>query len=267
MDVCGESSAVGDRQTRSVLIDPAELRVILASLSQELERPLLSLRAGLELVLSGPSRAVCETRREHVTTMSVLCDELLCLSQAHLDYANLARDDLGPSVGQYTLSALIQEVQRRFHEVAAQRSIRLTCHLEGDDAAIETDACRVQRILGNLVENALRYTNAGGGVEVIGGLSRDGWFVRVADDGPGIPAGDCDRVFEPLYRLPRDEASGSEGKGLGLSICRDMVAQLGGTIRLESSEGVGTRVSIHFLATQRGGPGLSVGEGPADATP
>ena len=88
---------------------------------------------------------------------------------------------------------------------------------------VVTDASRCQQIFGNLVSNALKYTPVGGRVRVTGRAEADSWSVIVSDSGPGIPAESLDRVFEPFFRLSRDEHSVIEGSGLGLAICRELV--------------------------------------------
>ena len=103
-----------------------------------------------------------------------------------------------------------------------------------------TDASLCQQIFGNLVSNAIKYTPRGGHVRVEAQSGPDDWCVTVSDDGPGIPADSLDRVFEPFFRLPRDEHSRIEGNGLGLSICRELTERLSGTIILDSTVGVGT---------------------------
>ena len=83
-------------------------------------------------------------------------------------------------------------------------------------------------------------------MRVTGRVDADSWSVTVDDSGPGIPPDAIDMVFEPFFRLARDEHSGVEGNGLGLAICREMVAQLRGEIALSSVVGQGTSVTVRF---------------------
>ena len=109
-----------------------------------------------------------------------------------------------------------------------------------------TDASLCQQIFGNLISNALKYTPRGGRITVEGTVEDDHWRLAVIDDGPGIPADSLDKVFEPFYRLPRDEHSRIEGNGLGLAICRELTERLGGAISLESSPGGGTTALVRL---------------------
>ena len=227
-------------------IEHAEIRSLLTNLSHELCRPLISLRAGFDLLLGDAARPILDEQRGHVLTMAAMCDELLRLTRSYLDYAALVQGVRPLRFGSFTLGALIREVDRQFAPEAKERRIQWACTLDGADALVTTDASRCQQIFGNVVANALKYTPEGGKVHTI--ARRDGawWQVLVSDNGPGIPREAIDRVFVPFYRLPRDEKSRIEGNGLGLAICREMVGQLGGSITLDSGQGRGTCVNVRF---------------------
>ena len=227
-------------------IGDAELRTVLSHLSHELSRPLVSLRAGFDLLLTDTLQPITDEQRGHVQTMVTLCDELLRLTRSYLDYAGLVQGARPLSYGSFTIGALIHEVSRQFAEAAAARRISWSCELQGPDCTVVTDVSRCQQILGNLVANALKYTPEGGRVRVTAQLDGRRWKAVVSDTGPGIPAEALNKVFEPFFRLARDEHSKIEGNGLGLSICREMVKQLGGEIAISSVIGQGTRVNVEF---------------------
>lgn len=228
------------------LIAHDELRTILSNLSHELCRPLISLRAGFDLLLGDVAQPISHDQRGHMQTMVVLCDELLRLTRSYLDYAGLVQGTRPLCYGSFTIGALIREIDRQFKPDAVSRRIGWDCVLEGPDAVVETDASRCQQIFGNIVANALKYTPAGGHVRVVARQESDHWLVMVSDSGPGIPSEALAKVFEPFYRLSRDEHSGIEGSGLGLAICREMVDQMGGGIAIHSGVGQGTRVVVRF---------------------
>jgi signal transduction histidine kinase len=228
------------------LIEHAELRSLLSNLSHELCRPLISLRAGFDLLLSDAGRPISHDQRGHVQTMVSLCDDLLRLTRSYLDYAGLIQGTRPLCYGAFTISALVREIDRQFASLAATRRIAWECVLEGLDATVTTDASRCQQIFGNLVANALKYTPEGGEVRLTARYEGERWFVVVSDSGPGIPTESIAKVFEPFYRLSRDERSGVEGSGLGLAICREMVDQMWGEITIKSVIGQGTRVTVEL---------------------
>jgi signal transduction histidine kinase len=231
--------------TRS-LVAHSELRSILSNLSHELCRPLISLRAGFDLLLGEASAPVSPDQRGHIQTMIVLCDDLLRLTRSYLDYAGLVQGTRPLCYGSFTVGAMIREIDRQFAPDAAARRIGWECALEGSDSSVTTDASRCQQIFGNIVANALKYTPDGGDVRVSGRVDGDYWVTTIADSGSGIPSDALTKVFEPFYRLSRDERSGVEGSGLGLAICREMVDQLGGDIAISSAVGQGTRVTVRL---------------------
>ncbi len=235
-------------------IDHRELRSILSNLSHELCRPLDSMRAGFDLLLSETPSAISHDQRGHLMTMVSLCDDLLRLTRSYLDYAGIVQGSPTLCVGSFTMAALIGEIDRQFAPVARARGIAWESGASHPEALVITDASRCQQIFGNLVSNALKYTPVGGRVRVAGSAETDSWSVIVSDSGPGIPSDSLERVFEPFFRLPRDEHSPIEGNGLGLAICRELVSQLGGEVALSSEVGLGTSVTVRFPIATAGSP-------------
>jgi len=234
------------RGNNQLLIDRGELRSVLSNLSHELCRPLISLKAGFDLLLGEPAATFTPDQRSHLLTMVTLCNDLLELTRSYLDYAGIVQGSRPLCLGQYTIGALIHEISRQFGPTAAARHIHWEARVETPEASVRTDASRCQQILGNLVSNALKYTPVGGRVHVSGKVEAESWSVTVADSGPGIPPDAIELVFEPFFRLARDEHSGVEGNGVGLAICRELVAQLQGDITLTSVIGEGTSVTVRF---------------------
>ena len=189
---------------------------ILANLSQELCRPLISLRMGFDLLLANTDPPLSGDLRGHVDTMVGLCEELLSLTRGYLDYASLVQGTRPFSLGTYTVSALIREIDRQFALVASARKIAWECRLEGADATVVTDASRFQQILGNLVGNALNFTPEGGSTQVSARLDDDHWIIVVADTGAGIPGDQIERVFEPFYRFGRNGRAARRRQRFGL---------------------------------------------------
>jgi len=244
MDSAPERVPAVDPAPAQPPIGSDELRSVLWNLSHELCRPLISLKMGFDLLLNDATNSISAEQRGHVFSMVDLCDDLLHLTRSYLDYAGLVQGTRPLSLGTYTVGALVREIGRQFAADASARRIGWRCALVGPDAAVTTDASRCQQIFGNLASNALKYTPAGGEVRVAARVDDRGWSVTVTDDGPGVPEEHRERVFEPFFRMARDDQSRVEGSGLGLAICRELVHQLGGEIELRS-EG-GTEVAVRF---------------------
>jgi signal transduction histidine kinase len=246
-------------------IDRGELRWAFSSLSHELCRPLTSLKAGFDLLLGEPAAAFTPDQRSHLLTMVTLCNDMLQLTRSYLDYAGIVQGSRPLCLGTFTIGALIHEIARQFAPTAAARHIHWESRVAPPESLVVTDASRCQQILGNLVSNALKYTPMGGRVRVCGKAEGDSWSVTVSDSGPGIPPDAIEMVFQPFFRLARDEHSSVEGNGLGLAICRELVTQLDGTITLSSVVGEGTSVTIVFpMEVHSPGPhGAARGDAPS----
>lgn len=225
--------------------DRRELHDLLCGLSGELCRPLASLRMGFDLMLGGGAPAFSPAQAGHVATMRGLCDDLLRLTRSYLDYAEVIRDSRPPCLGAYSLGALVREVDRTFGGAAREKGLAWSADAVDGDVLVTTDASRCQQILAALVSNALKFTPTGGRVRVVGEVGDASWSLTVTDDGPGMAPDEVHRVFEPFYRLTRDEHS-AEGNGLGLPIASELAAQLGGRIELRSREGEGVAAVAIF---------------------
>lgn len=248
MDALSEDSSGAGSSADRPGFDHDELQAFLTNLSHDLGRSLISLRAGFDLLLGDVRCPMATEQRGHVQTMVRLCDDLLGLTRNYLDYAGLLQGARPLCYGTFTIGALIREIDRQFAGRAASRRIAWECSVEGPDATVTTDASRCQQVFGNLVANALKFTPEGGQIRLKGGRDGDHWSVVISDNGPGIPRESLNRVFEPFFRVPRNEGTASDGNGLGLAICREMVGQMGGEIVLDSTVGQGTSARVRLPA-------------------
>jgi len=226
--------------------DNTSLQCVLAGLRHEISRPLDALRSGIDVLCADECQGITPTQRRHLETMVVVCDDLMRLTHGYFDYACLVEGAPPLRLGTFTLKKLIDDVRKTFAPAAAARRIAWRCGFEDQNATLHTDFMRCQQICGHLVANALKYTGSGGSVCVSARSQGHAWEVCVSDNGPGIPAEFHARVFEPFFRLARDEQCDVEGCGLGLAISRAIVDQLGGTIEILGQEGPGTHLRVQL---------------------
>lgn len=148
------------------------------------------------------------------------------------------------------LKLLVEEVVGDFFDLAATRGLELSVDLPDTAIMVEIDPNRVRQILGNLVSNAVKYTDHGS-VLVRAGLSQEAGkvhaLVGVIDTGPGIPADQQERIFEEFTRL---EPGLAQGAGVGLSISRRLARAMGGDITVQSEIGRGSTFTLLLPATQ-----------------
>ena len=216
----------------------------LADAAHELRTPLTALRAEIDVALRRDReparyRQVLESNREEIVRLSELIDGLLTLARAD------AGESIRPTVPLDSVPLAVQAVER-FRPLALERGIDLKFSPEGGPGAtipVRADARSVERILDNLLSNALRHTDAGGRVTVSGRAVGSQAILEVADTGTGIPPAHVARVFDRFYRV---ESGRGAGAGLGLAIVKALVEALGGDVRLESELGRGTRVEVRL---------------------
>jgi signal transduction histidine kinase len=145
------------------------------------------------------------------------------------------------------LDEIIRQVVERFETSALEHRISLKFQRAGGSAVtVAATAEGLDRILNNLISNAVKYTPAGGRVTV--SLSTDDGvaLLEVADTGIGIPEESLKHLYEEFYRAPNAKAEVKEGTGLGLSIARDLVIRYGGQISVQSQVGQGTSFVLTF---------------------
>jgi signal transduction histidine kinase len=214
-------------------------RQLVAAASHDLRTPLASLRLLVESIDDGVATGETRDRylkeiRTHVGVLSDLVDDLFELSR-------IEAGDISWTLRQVKLHDLIGDTVAAMQASAGERGVSLAAELPAGDLVARANSEKVQRVLFNLIQNAIRHTPADGSITVRARASAGGVEVEVADDGEGVPAGDGERVFEAFYR--GDAARGEDGAGLGLAISRAIVEAHGGRIWLEDG-GPGTRV--HF---------------------
>jgi signal transduction histidine kinase len=228
--------AMEERSRREI---EAARRQLVAAASHDLRTPLASLRLLVESIDDGVATGETRDRylkeiRTHVGVLSDLIDDLFELSR-------IEAGDISWTMRQVKLRELIGDTVAAMRAPAAERGVSLAAELPASELVASANAEKVQRVLFNLIQNAIRHTPADGSVTVRARSAAGGVEVEVADNGEGIPAGDGERVFEAFYR--GDAARGEEGAGLGLAISRAIVEAHGGKIWFEDGA-PGTRV--HF---------------------
>jgi signal transduction histidine kinase len=174
----------------------------------------------------------------HVQVLGDLIDDLFELSR-------LESGDLRWSMEQVALGALVRDAVEAMRPQATASSVAVRAVLDAGDPLALGDRVRLQRVLFNLIQNAIRHTPPDGSVTVRAQSIGDAIEIEVADTGVGIAGEHRARVFEPFYRA--DDARTDAGAGLGLAVSRAIVEAHGGSIWLEDAT-VGTRVRFRLPA-------------------
>lgn len=219
--------------------------VHLAGLLGELDRAfgcLGDLRAEIVAAALPPDPALEEAR----TMMARQADELVGLSRGFFRHAARWLDPPRLRPSPTRLDPLLRRIDARHAPAAAARGLGWSCTREGPDAEVSVDLGLLLEAVGHLIDNALRFTPEGGGVRVRAGADSAGWWLRLEDDGPGIPPDLIRQVAEPLFRSGPPGAGVEQGHGLGLTECLLLVHRLGGTLELGPGARGGTEAVIRL---------------------
>jgi two-component system sensor histidine kinase TctE len=212
----------------------------IANTAHQLRTPITGLQAQLELLLAEPAAAPINGRlltlQEGIKQLAHSANQLLTLARADAN-ANIAtrkRD--------VHLETIVAEVAARYFDRALRANIDLG--VETTPVAVTADPVLLDDLLSNLVDNALKYTPAGGSVTIRAGEQQGRPFLAVEDTGPGIPEGERQRVRQRFYRLPNSPGHGS---GLGLAIVDEIARVHEATVSIGSGAGErGAKVTLRF---------------------
>lgn len=233
-----------------VLADVTNLRKLdemksglIAVVSHELKTPLTSIRMATHLLLEERVGTLLPKQHDLLTAAKEDADRLYEIIEKLLDIGRIESGRGLLEARAVRPDELVRDAVEAMHAAFREKNVALRAEVANDTPEVFADADRVAHVLGNLLSNALKYTDAGG--EVVVSAQRDQSAVKfaVADSGSGIPEDALPRVFERFYRAP-NQLAGRNGVGLGLAIAKEIVEASGGTISAESQPGEGAR--FHF---------------------
>ncbi len=218
-------------------------RDLIAWAGHDLRTPLASIRAIVEALADGvvedreSAERYLRTAQREVESLSALIDDLFELAQLDAGGLKLTREPVG-------ISDLASDAIEGFSALANELGVRLQGHAEPGNDVVSVDGQKIERVLANLIGNALRYTPEGGTVDVQVMPGADEVAVSVCDTGTGLDPDNLSRVFERFYRGEKSRSRATGGAGLGLAIAKGLVEAHGGRIWVESTPGQGA--CFHF---------------------
>lgn len=222
-------------------------RQFISDASHELKTPLTSINANAQMLLRWADRNE-RVRRDSVETIA---RESALVGEMVSGMLTLAKADRGDEIPKEPVSLIeaAREVVRYAEPRAHEKGLDLRFEQVSDSAIVLADANLIRQMIGNLVDNAIKFTETGGIAVRAGRDDGQGWL-EVADTGPGIAASDLSRIFERFYRADRSRSRSVPGTGLGLAIVRSVARVHGGNVDVQSDAGTGSRfrVTIPLLA-------------------
>jgi len=226
-------------------------RDFVANVSHELRTPLSILRGYLETLLENPKQPPAELLRifevmeRHSNRLNLLVDDVLSLARLEGPGLELDLTSVRPAL---FLRGIMRDWEKKF----AAKSLAVELDASDDLPPLQADEARLQEVIYNLLDNAVKYSPAGGKISVRASNDDRQVTFSVSDNGPGIPARDLPRIFERFYRADKARHRELGGTGLGLSIVKHIAHLHRGQVKAESEIGQGTtvRVSLPLAATQ-----------------
>jgi signal transduction histidine kinase len=239
------NAMIADLQAEETARDQSDRarRDLVAAVSHDLRTPITSLQllaeaVGDDIVDGEMRRGYLNRMRTHIDALSALIDDLFELSR-------LEAGDIGWSLERVPLHELVGETVEAMRLQAEAKGIAVLAHVPDELRPAHANPEKLQRVLFNLIQNAIRHTPADGSVVVRAETVASGIEVEIADSGDGIAPEERDRVFTAFYRGGVDAARTADGAGLGLAVSRAIVEAHGGRIWLaDCSQGTRVRFSL-----------------------
>ena len=234
------------RQVQRLQDTDSQRRELVANVSHDLRTPLASLQGYLETLRLKDEGLNPAERMHYIEVAHRHCEHLGRLVEELFDLARLDANEVQPVLEPFSLPELVQDVVHKFELRARQHDITLLARYDETLPFVVGDIALIERVMDNLLENALRHTPAGGRVTVAIQPVGEAVAIQIIDTGSGIPSEDLPYIFERFYQSDKMRTRG--GAGLGLAIARRIVELHGRTIRADSAPGRGTTLAFDLPA-------------------
>jgi signal transduction histidine kinase len=232
-------------QIQTIQHKDRQRRDMVMAVSHDLRTPLTSLRGYLDLLERKLDTLPEVDRVRYVSVAARQCRKLCRLSDELFQLAKLECDEVQANVESFPLPDLIQDVVQKFELMARNRGVQLLAEVQAEAGQVSADIGLIERVLVNLLDNALRHTQQGGAVHIQAKRKGTRVSVRVIDSGEGIDPEALPRLFDRAYLDKRRDPARPWG-GLGLAIARRIVRLHGSDISVESKQGQGAAFTFHL---------------------
>lgn len=223
-------------------------REFVANVSHELRTPLTNIKSYAETIVASGDELPGELR---TSFMGVIVNETDRMTRIVQDLLTLSKFDYGKmdmNVTLFSFSKAVHNVGRAVSLDAQNHGHTLTVEASEQLPMVNGDRERIEQVVMNIVSNAIKYTPDGGKIDMTAGVDGETVWLKVRDNGVGIPEKDLPRLFERFYRVDKARSRQSGGTGLGLAIAKEILGQHRGDITIDSVYGEGTTVTITLPA-------------------
>ncbi len=219
-------------------------REFVANVSHELRTPLATVKSYAETLMDS---GVEDAELKH-KFLSVIVRETDRMTRIVKDLLTLSRLDEGAegakNLETIDVKAFLNNIVESMFINAKKKNQTITYKIENNVPMITTESDKLEQVIVNILSNAIKYTPEGGHIKVISGALYSEIFIKIIDDGIGIPKENLSRIFERFYRVDKARSRETGGTGLGLAIAKQIIENLGGAITINSEYGKGTEVII-----------------------
>lgn len=220
-----------------------------ADVSHELKTPITSIIGYADTLLEGEY-----DRKTQEKFLAVISSEGRRMADLVSDLLTLSRYDTNRATGivaEFDLGELTKKCQEKLAIEVKKKNQEVECYVTADVPPIKADKNGIERVILNVLSNAVKYTPQNGNIKIYVGFVYNDAYIKVIDNGIGIPKEDLNRVFERFYRVDKARSREMGGTGLGLSIAKEIIQQNNGSIDIKSEYGKGTEVVIRIPALKK----------------
>ncbi len=220
-------------------------RKFVAEVSHELKTPLTTIGTYTETLIDNYPMgkeielSFLKTIQNETAKMTTLVKNLLTLSKFDAQSVEM-------NLEAFDLSEMLRELVETFRVEADNKHQELVFNVVNEIPMIYADKFQIERVVKNIISNSLKYTPENGSIKVFAGFVYNKAYIKIEDNGIGIPEGDIEHIFERFYRVDKARSREQGGTGLGLAIAKEIIENHKGTISMESKQGEYTRVTINL---------------------
>lgn len=235
-------------QVKLLQHNDASRREMVANVSHDLRTPLASLQGYLETLKLKAEELSDEQRREYIDIAYKHSERLRKLISELFELSTLENQDARLHFEPFSMSELLQDVCQKFRLEAEKKGLQLSTAISTQPTFVSADIGLIQRVVENLIENAIKYTPQGGQVAVSLLMGEDTITTQITDTGQGIAAEDLPHIFERFYRVEKHR--NLDGTGLGLAIAKRIMQLHNSSIEVQSKPNLGTTFSFPLPCSQ-----------------
>lgn len=229
--------------TEHVKLDNMQKELV-ADVSHELKTPITSIMGYADTLLEGGYDEETQTK-----FLNVIASESRRMARLVTDLLTLSRYDSNKKKTQkeaFDLGELVKRCQEKLAIEIKKKGHKVNCFVTADVPLVYADKDDIERVVLNILTNSIKYTPDNGEIKIYVGFVYNDAYIKVFDNGIGIPEDDLSRIFERFYRVDKARTREMGGTGLGLSIAKEILDKNGGSIDIKSKVGEGTEVVIRI---------------------